>query len=350
MALLLSVAIGGVIGFTSSWSSGAEDWPTNEMLSRGETMGLVTGICIAIPSGMGVALSILGNNTASLVGVAISASLLPPAVNSGICFAHGILIRAGAVSYPNSDDYSFGQIGGISFLLTVVNIVCIWISGILMFAIKEVAPTKTKSAFWARDIKVARAQKQDSKKSVDVEVIRKGLSDALEKERQKERKMKREEGGLPLASLRRKKKLIRKASGPRTEVTFNLQVNPVPIDDISQIDTQYAQSMGLEPLVEPFLVPKSPEAEGKGSTAEPSDGTNRARASFGEYAYGVDERTDCKKPMLVDEVQYVGLEDMAALLGFDDEDEEESIGGDGQNNLWSGLAGWFNASSRQSAI
>lgn len=350
MALLLSVAIGGVIGFTSSWSSGAEDWPTNEMLSRGETMGLVTGICIAIPSGMGVALSILGNNTASLVGVAISASLLPPAVNSGICFAHGILIRAGAVSYPNSDDYSFGQIGGISFLLTVVNIVCIWISGILMFAIKEVAPTKTKSAFWARDIKVARAQKQDSKKSVDVEVIRKGLSDALEKERQNERKMKREEGGLPLASLRRKKKLIRKASGPRTEVTFNLQVNPVPIDDISQIDTQYAQSMGLEPLVEPFPVPKSPKAEGKDSTAEPSDGTNRGRASFGEYAYGVDERRDCKKPMLVDEVQYVGLEDMAALLGFDDEDEEESIGGDGQNNLWSGLAGWFNASSRQSAI
>ena len=82
------------------------------------------------------ALSILGNNTASLVGVAISASLLPPAVNSGICFAHGILIRAGAVSYPNSDDYSFGQIGGISFLLTVVNIVCIWISGIVMFKIK----------------------------------------------------------------------------------------------------------------------------------------------------------------------------------------------------------------------
>ena len=55
--------------------------------------------------------------------------------------------------------------------------------------------------------------------------------------------------------------------------------------------------------------------------------------------------------MLVDEVQYVGLEDMAALLGLDDEDEEESIAPtDGQNNLWSGLAGWFNASSRQSAI
>ena len=137
VALLVSVAIGGAIGFTSSFSSGAEDWPTNEMLSRGEPMGLVTGICIAIPSGMGVALSILGNNTASLVGVAISASLLPPAVNSGVCWAHAILIRAGAVSYANTADFNFAQIGGISFLLTVVNIVCIWIAGMAMFAIKE---------------------------------------------------------------------------------------------------------------------------------------------------------------------------------------------------------------------
>ena len=181
---------------------------------------------------------------------------------------------------------------------------------------------------------------------MDVEVIRKGLSDALEKERQKEQKMKREEGGLPLASRRRKKKLIRKASGPRTEVTFNLQVNPVPIDDISQMDAQHAKAIGLEPLVEPFPVPKSPKAERKEIVA-PSD---RPGASFGPYAYGVDERTERKKPMLVDDVQYVGLEDMAALLGFDDEDEdEESLAADnnGQSNLWSGLAGWFNASIRQ---
>ena len=43
---------------------------------------LWVGILIALPSGAGVALSILGGNTGSLVGVAISASLLPPAVNA----------------------------------------------------------------------------------------------------------------------------------------------------------------------------------------------------------------------------------------------------------------------------
>ena len=83
---------------------------------------------------MGVALSILGENTSSLVGVAISASLLPPAVNAGICWAHAVLVRTGVVVTESDED--FATIGGISFALTVVNIVCIWIFGMLMFKIK----------------------------------------------------------------------------------------------------------------------------------------------------------------------------------------------------------------------
>jgi len=328
VSLLISVGIGGGIGFTASWSEGAEDWPTEEMISRGDVTGLITGICIAIPSGMGVALSILGNNTASLVGVAISASLLPPAVNAGICWAHGILIRTGAVS--NTTDYIFGQIGGISFALTVVNIICIWLSGMIMFAIKEVAPTKAKSAFWSRDIKVARAQKQDSKNEVDVEVIRKGLSDALEKERQKEQKEKKR---APNASRRRRKRLIRKASGPRPEVTFNLAVNPIPIDNLSQMNSHHAKAIGLEPLVEPFPVAKG-SAEENGPVV-----ADAGAQQFGAYAYGIEETPP--RPMLVDDVQYVGLEDMAALLGFDEDDEEEDVAQQSNQTFWGGLTSWF---------
>ena len=40
---------------------------------------LLAGIPIAFFSGLGVALSVLDDQTSSLVGVAISASLLPPA-------------------------------------------------------------------------------------------------------------------------------------------------------------------------------------------------------------------------------------------------------------------------------
>ena len=49
---------------------------------RGQLRSLWVGVLIAVPSGAGVALSLLGGNTGSLVGVAISASLLPPAVNA----------------------------------------------------------------------------------------------------------------------------------------------------------------------------------------------------------------------------------------------------------------------------
>ncbi len=49
---------------------------------RGLVRSLYVGVLIAVPSGAGVALSVLGGNSGSLVGVAISASLLPPAVNA----------------------------------------------------------------------------------------------------------------------------------------------------------------------------------------------------------------------------------------------------------------------------
>lgn len=51
---------------------------------RGEVRTLYIGCLIALLSGAGVALGILGDNFASLVGVAISTSLMPPAVNAVI--------------------------------------------------------------------------------------------------------------------------------------------------------------------------------------------------------------------------------------------------------------------------
>lgn len=60
----------------------------------GEAINLAVGLAIAIPSGIGVALSVLGNNTGSLVGVAISASLLPPAVNCGLNWGFALVSAA----------------------------------------------------------------------------------------------------------------------------------------------------------------------------------------------------------------------------------------------------------------
>jgi len=59
---------------------------------RGQLRSLLTGLLIAVPSGAGVALSVLGGNAGSLVGVAISASLLPPACNAvGLNFVSVII-------------------------------------------------------------------------------------------------------------------------------------------------------------------------------------------------------------------------------------------------------------------
>ena len=64
LSLCGCVIIGLIIGLCAGFTDLAADtWPTDEMRNRGEITGLVTGIAIAIPSGMGVCLSILGGKS-----------------------------------------------------------------------------------------------------------------------------------------------------------------------------------------------------------------------------------------------------------------------------------------------
>ena len=140
---------------------GAVEWPTREMRSRGELRALWVGVLVAVPSGAGVALSVLGGNAGSLVGVAISASLLPPAVNAGFFWALSALTAAtgGAVgmygppnaagnSTPYTHYYSEEQaeeaalLGLTSLALTLANILCIILTGIAILRLKEVTPDK----------------------------------------------------------------------------------------------------------------------------------------------------------------------------------------------------------------
>jgi len=168
-------------------------WPTNEMASRGVPSALYIGVAIAIPSGAAVALSLTSSNTSGLVGVAISASLLPPIVNSGILFAQAIFLTSyynrncspysaweaccvadafdtlqptstcpetgidnfccSGVQYPAAQ---IANMGGYSLALTVVNIVCIWFMASLTFLLKEVAPWPGKNTFWKEYVPATR--------------------------------------------------------------------------------------------------------------------------------------------------------------------------------------------------
>ena len=100
--------------------------------------------------GIGVALSVLGNNTSSLVGVAISASLLPPAVNTGMLLGYAMLDYFDATA----DTQNMGWFALYSFLLTVVNIAIIICMALFFFWLKEVVSIPGDSLLWSEDIQV----------------------------------------------------------------------------------------------------------------------------------------------------------------------------------------------------
>lgn len=145
MSLAICLLVGafwGVIAGIANYPQSADEssgWPSDEMVSRGQVLNLVTGVFIAFPSGVATALSVLGKNSSGLVGVAISLSLLPPAVNAGLCWFYGIMLRTGVATRTSNDDENYEQLGGISLALTVVNIICIWVAGVMTFWLKEVS-------------------------------------------------------------------------------------------------------------------------------------------------------------------------------------------------------------------
>ena len=73
----------------------------NEIVGRGKWQALASGFFVAAPSGVGVALAVTGGGINALVGVAISAALLPPVVNAGLCTTIGlykIIVHSSTVS------------------------------------------------------------------------------------------------------------------------------------------------------------------------------------------------------------------------------------------------------------
>jgi hypothetical protein len=99
-----------------------------------------------------------------------------------------------------------------------------------------VAPSENKSAFWARDIKVARAiKKRGSKKPVDLETIKIGLQDALER--------KREEGGV--ASRAR---FLRRRRRRQQPADFSFNIADDPIDETEEYLEHFM--LGLNPIID----------------------------------------------------------------------------------------------------
>jgi len=146
VSLIICIVIGLIFGASMIQFKIAEFWPGTEMTSRGTWTNFYVGIPVAFFSGLGVAVGLLDSQTNSLVGVAISASLLPPAVNAGMLWIIGLR--------EDAEDMGHVQMGVISLSLTIINIIFIIIASMLMFRLKETLPIE-KSIFWT-DLGIAR--------------------------------------------------------------------------------------------------------------------------------------------------------------------------------------------------
>ncbi|CAG4947121.1 unnamed protein product [Parnassius apollo] len=182
LGMLVSLLFGFIFGLilgTTEMPWGFGDWPTEEMKSRGNVRSLWMGVLWALTSGTGVALALLQGSAGPLIGIAISASLLPPVVNCGLFWALAciwLLYPGTKIPHIKGEPYfgnssyvplyhsyipiEFAVNGVVSCCLTIVNVICIFITAIMFLKIKEVAAPYTSTPdlrrFWEQDIKVAR--------------------------------------------------------------------------------------------------------------------------------------------------------------------------------------------------
>ncbi len=139
MALALPLLYPGPPGdFVQGVEANFRDIPIiiTEITRRGGFSPIDVGV--AIFSGAAVAVSVTKGDMSSLVGVAISAALMPPAVNAAL------MMMLGAI-YVNGYLIAIG-IG--SLLLLGLNIILIDLAAIVMFRIKKLTPLADRSATW----------------------------------------------------------------------------------------------------------------------------------------------------------------------------------------------------------
>lgn len=136
VGILLTFGWGCFCAIAVAYTETIEDWTTYQMTQRGTYGSLLAGVAVAIPSGVGVAIAATSGGFSALVGVAISASLLPPIVNSGVALTFGL------VEHSRTGETHHLQIAMISFTLFLINWLFIFMFAVIVFYIKRVRPLK----------------------------------------------------------------------------------------------------------------------------------------------------------------------------------------------------------------
>lgn len=139
-------------------------WPTVEMQVRGTAHGIIYGAIVALACGGAIAVTLLNDNQAALVGVAVASTFLPPFINTGLLWALSMHLQfrgfgqdlkqynfsgtsiylkpAWAPQEGYSVVYSYDMrienalLGVVSMILTLVNIICMLLVAFLLLKVK----------------------------------------------------------------------------------------------------------------------------------------------------------------------------------------------------------------------
>jgi len=133
LALIATVLLGCLMGITFAPFASVLIWPTEEMATRGVHIELLFSGIVAIAGGAAAAVSECNANISSIVGIAIAASILPPAVNCGMCLSYGLV---GPLILQNPEDAqsaTFFEISWGSFVLLMVNVFFIYTTAAMVF-------------------------------------------------------------------------------------------------------------------------------------------------------------------------------------------------------------------------
>ena len=133
----LTFLVGLIWGVCVAWWP--EFWNQNEELSRATLPAVYLGLVVAIPSGAGVAIATTQGGGSALVGVAISAALLPPISNSASMLVYGLIL----LGRPdlNADTTASIQLwqAMYSMCLFLVNFIGIYFTALVFFRIKGIS-------------------------------------------------------------------------------------------------------------------------------------------------------------------------------------------------------------------
>lgn len=194
ISLIICLVVGYIYGaiafiWMKEWNPPPSGfWPTPEMSVRGQWRTLWYGALQALAAGGAIAVTLLNDNQAALVGVAVASTFLPPFINTGLLWAYAthITIRGqgqtfewynGTTGKPSlmkkawipSEGYEpihyqdmrweIMALSGVSMIYTLVNIVCMLAMAYVILRVKEVVPLgslEPNKRFFTKDIKVAR--------------------------------------------------------------------------------------------------------------------------------------------------------------------------------------------------